>query len=312
MPEPSQVHVDAALTAVSVAYRNPEYAADAVAPPVPVRKQSDKYFVYDAEREWMRPSPDRRSPGAEANEVNFSVSTDNYFCDDHALEAAIPDEERDNADPAIQPDIDRTEFLTEKIALNREIALAGALAQAGGVPGAALSGEDLWDNPDSNPFAVFAEARASVLLGTQRLPNLLLLSSPVFEVLRNHPAVVERIKHTSAGIVTEDLLAQLAGVARVVVGRAYKNTAARGQAPVMVPVWGRHAYFLHVAARPGLKQISGVYTFVWTGASGGTDGTVVERWREPRRKADMIRVQKYYDHKIVAPAAIYRVSDAVS
>jgi hypothetical protein len=134
----------------------------------------------------------------------------------------------------------------------------------------------------------------------------------VFEALRNHPAVVERIKHTSAGIVTEDLLAQLAGVARVVVGRAHKNTAARGQAPVMAPVWGNHAYFLHVASRPGLKQISGVYTFVWTGASGGTDGTVVERWREARRKADMIRVQKYYDHKIVAPAAIYRVADAVT
>ena len=71
MPEVTQVHVDAALTQVSVAYRNPEYIADAVAPAVPVRKQSDKYFVMDAEREAMRATPDQRAPGAEASEVDF-------------------------------------------------------------------------------------------------------------------------------------------------------------------------------------------------------------------------------------------------
>jgi hypothetical protein len=69
MPEVSQVHIDAALTNVSVAYRNPDYIADIVAPQVAVRKQSDKYYIYDAERERFRQSNDRRAPGAEADEV---------------------------------------------------------------------------------------------------------------------------------------------------------------------------------------------------------------------------------------------------
>ena len=47
MPEVSQVHIDAALSNVSVAYRNPAFVADAIAPPLAVRKQSDKYFIYD-------------------------------------------------------------------------------------------------------------------------------------------------------------------------------------------------------------------------------------------------------------------------
>jgi len=124
MPTPSQVHIDTALTNLSVAYRNPAFAAELIAPAVAVRRQSDRYYIVDSERESLRAQKDLRAPGTEADEVNFSLSSDAYFCAGHALESVIPDEERENADPAIQPEMDRTEFLTEKILLNEEIALA--------------------------------------------------------------------------------------------------------------------------------------------------------------------------------------------
>ena len=94
MPEVSQVHIDVALTNVSVEYRNAAFVAEQIAPPVSVKKQSGKYFVYDPEREAFRQTDDKRAPGAEANEVGFALSTDSYYAEDHALEAAIPDEER--------------------------------------------------------------------------------------------------------------------------------------------------------------------------------------------------------------------------
>lgn len=108
MPQVSEVHVDAALTNLSVGYRNPAFISDLLAPVVGVRKQFDRYYVYDSEREAFRSTNDRRAPGAEANEVDFSLSTDSYSCEDHALTSVIPDEERENADPPIQPSIDRT------------------------------------------------------------------------------------------------------------------------------------------------------------------------------------------------------------
>ena len=108
MPNVNEVHIDAALTNLSVGYRNPAFIADLVASVVPVRKQSDKYFIHDAAREVFRQSDDRRAPGAEASEVNFALSSDNYYAEDHALTSVIPDEERENADPVIQPAIDRT------------------------------------------------------------------------------------------------------------------------------------------------------------------------------------------------------------
>jgi hypothetical protein len=35
-------------------------------------------------------------------------------------------------------------------------------------------------------------------------------------------------------------------------------------------------------------------------------------WREERRKADMVRVQRYYDQKIIASGAVYVWKDAVA
>ena len=101
MPDPTTVHIDAALTSVSVAYQNNEFIAELVAPTVPVRKQSDRYFVLDPDHSAQRETLDYRAPGAEAREVDFALSSDSYYCEDHALETAIPDEERDNADLAV-------------------------------------------------------------------------------------------------------------------------------------------------------------------------------------------------------------------
>jgi hypothetical protein len=311
MPEVSQVHIDTALTHVSVAYRNTDYIADEIAPPVAVRKQSDKYFVYDPEREFLRATPDARSPGAEANEVDFSLSTDNYFCEDHALEAAIPDEERDNADPPLQPDIDRTELLTDKIALNREIAIAELLSTSAGINSMTIDPAQWWTLPDSDPLAHIAEARRAVFGSAQRRPNTAILPFAVFDALRNHPKVVERIKYTTAGVVSAELLAQVIDVDRVLVPRSFKNVAQRGRNPLCVPVWGNSAWLLHVAPRPALKQVTAAITFVWAAVGGSLQGWLVERWREDRRKADMIRVQRYYDHKLVAPAAVYRIGGVI-
>jgi hypothetical protein len=311
MPDVSQVHIDTALTNVSVAYRNRDYIADDVAPPVAVRKQSDRYFVYDPEREFLRATPDARSPGAEATEVDFQLSTDSYFCEDHALESAIPDEERENADPPLQPDIDRTELLADKLALNREMALENLLRTASGISARSLEPEEWWTTPDSDPLAQISRGCEAVFAGAQRRPNVAILPYAVFDALRNHPKIVERIKYTTAGVVSEQLLAQLLDIDRVLVPRAIKNLARRGQAPVCVPVWGNRAWLLYVAPRPALKQITAATTFVWSAAMGSVDGWLVERWREPRRKADMIRVQRYYDHKLVAPAAIYRFDNVI-
>ncbi len=312
MPNPSQVHIETALTNVSVAYQNPAYVAEAISPPVPVRRQSDKYYVFDPERERFRTQNDLRAPGTEADEVNFSLSTDAYFCADHALESAVPDEERENADPVIQPEIDRTEFLTEKILLNEEVSLASRLRAPAALPGVAYDqDEDRWDNAAIDPVAEVEAGRNAIQEAVQAMPNTLVLSYPVYQAVRNNPKVLERVKYVRMGIVGVSELAQLFDVERVLVARSFQNTAARGQAPALSYVWGKDALLCYVPPRPAMKTVALGYTFVWTLAPGSLNGRLVESWREERRKADLIRVQKYYDQKLVASAAGYLWQNAV-
>lgn len=312
MPESTQVHIDAALTNLSVAYRNNDYIANALAPMVPVRKQSDRYYVYDSAREQQRATGDLRAPGGLANEVDFALSNDRYFCDDHALASAIPDEERENADPAIQPDIDRTEFLTDRILLNQEIALESRLRTDASIAQTAVPTGEEWNDPTSDPVEHIMAACAAVFTQCQKTANVLVLPYSAYEALRVHPAVIDRIRFSSVGVVTTQLLAQIFDVEQVLVPRCVMNTAAPGQTAVMSPLWGNTAYAMHITRRPGLKQLSLAYNFVWNAMPGSTNGTVVERWRDHGRKADMIRVQKYYDLKLIAPAAAHRMTSLLA
>ncbi len=313
MPDVSTVHHDVTLTNLSVAYRQPGFIAPEVAPAVAVRHQSDRYFIYDAEREVLRTMPDGRAPGAEASEIDFALSHDSYYCDDHALVAAIPDEERDNADSPLQPEIDRTEFLTARILLNAEVSLASRLRDAATIPSNDLSATAPWDDDtDGDPIGDIEDARGAILSAIQHVPNTLVLPYGVYTAVRYHPTVTERVKYTNSGMPGEKVLADLFDVERVIVARAVRNTAPRGQAPAIEPVWGKDALLLHVPPRPGLKTISAALTFTWAQAPGSSRGTSVQTWREERRKATMIRVQKYYDQKIVAPGAAFLLRNAIS
>ena len=314
MPTPSQVHVDAALTNLSVGYRNPAFIADLIAPVVAVRKQSDRYFIHDAEREQFRASNDRRAPGAEATETDFAISSDNYYCEDHALVAHIPDEERENADPALQPAIDRTEFLRAKIDLNKEIELAGMLTSAAQITqNETLAGAAQWSDATSDPVRAVELKKQTIMGSVQALPNTLVLSYPVYAQLRIHPKVLDRVAwNGSSGAVSDQVLAEVFDVERVLVGRAFQNTAAPGPAPAMSYVWGKHALLAYVPARPGLKQMALALSFAWAGAPGSLTGHRVELWREERRKADAIRVQRYYDQKVIAAGAAYLWKSAVA
>lgn len=312
MPESTQVHVNVALTNVSLAYRNPAFIADLVAPSVNVRKQQDSYFIYDSDREAFRSTNDRRAPGAQANEVDFALSTDTYYCADHALVSVIPDEERENADPAIQPDIDRTEFLSDKIDLNKEIELANVVATNSSLPGETLATTGQWSHADSDPLIALETGRASIISKVQAAPNTLVLPFEVFTKLRAHPDIIDRIKYSSKGVPTAAIMAELFDVERVLVPRAVKNTATPGQTASMSYVWGKNAFLCYTPPRAALKTISFALTFAWTSAPGSVGGRVVEAWRENVRKSDIIRVGRYYDQKVIAADAIYVWKNAVA
>jgi hypothetical protein len=304
MPDISMVHVDQALTEVSVAYRNTQYVADAIFPVVPVSKQSNKYFIYSKDN--FRTLDDARRPGARANEIDWTLSADTYYCEGHALAQAIPDELRANADQAIDIDVDTTEVLTDLIYLQREILVAGKATDSSVITQyTTLSGTSQWsDYTNSDPIQAIEDQKATILKQLGHLPNSLLVSYPVFKALRNHPKIIERFKYSQVGVVQPDHLKSVFNVDNFYVGAAIKNLAKEGAADNLDYVWGKNALLFYRPAVPGRRTVSLGYQFTLLfGAN--TGGFLVKRYRDEARTADIVEVQLYYDAKVVAANAAY-------
>ena len=304
MPDISMVHIDQALTEVSVAYRNTQYVADSVFPVVPVSKQSNKYFIYSKDN--FRTLDDARRPGARANEIEWTLSTDTYYCEGHALAQAIPDELRANADQAIDVDVDTTEVLTDLVYLQREILVAskatdpGVITQSG-----TLSGNSQWsDYTNSYPITAIEDQKATILKQIGHLPNSILVSYPVFKSLRNHPKIIDRFKYSQVAVVQPDHLKSVFNVDNFYVGSAIKNLAKEGAADNLDYIWGKNALLFYRPPVAGRRTVSLGYQFTLAfGANNG--GYFVKRYRDEARTADVVEVQLYFDAKIVAVNAAY-------
>ncbi len=291
----SQIRFDNLLTKVSVGYKNAEFIAPLVFPDVTVEEQSAKYLI--AGKHNLRPIDDFRAPGAVANEIEWVLSNDTYFCDGHALKAVIPDEWRKKN---LNLDSATTEDLTERIMLIREFNLVALLA-------AAMAPVDLtatpWDNDANDPMARIEQEKETISKRIGRRPNVLVLSRPVLRAIRNNAKVTGRITGASElrnSSVTAQQLADALELDEVIIGEATKLTSNEGAVNALDFVWGKYALLFYRPRTPGEGVISLGYTFIW---NVGVNGRAVKKYRIEERTGDAIEAQKYYDAKIVDVAA---------
>jgi hypothetical protein len=297
------VHMDRILTNISVAYPNGPFLGSVFFPSVNVRKQSDRYYIFGREAWGVVPGNDLRAPGAEANEIaGISVSTDTYFAVEHALQIAVTDEERENADSPLQPLTDGTELVTAQLLLARELAIKTLLTTAANYAtglSVTLSGTAQWnDYVNSNPIDDVRAARTAIYKQIFMEPTDMAIPYEVMAVLENHPDFIERIKYSERGILTPELISNFFGGMRIHTAGAAYNSANPGQTAALGFIWGKDVFMAWVPPRAGLKTPAFGYEFVW-GYGGGTP-MVTERWREDRRVSDVVRVRRRYDLKFVS------------
>jgi len=320
MPQPtrSQVHTDAILTNISVAYLQDasHFIAHQVFPQVPVEKQSDLYYTYP-KGTWFKDEAERRADGTESAGTGYGVSTDSYACQVYALHKDIGPQAKKNADSPIDLERDATNLLTQRLLLRQEIQWVADYFATSIWDTDVVGTTDFtkWDNfASSDPIEDIELGKETVLSTTGFMPNTLILGYQVFRKLKNHPDIVGRIQFTSSEVVTEALLAKYFGVDRVVVARAVKNTANEGATDVFAFTHGKHALLLYVAPTPSLLAPSAGYTFVWNGISDGF-GASLSFTREEvplTRGATRVEGQLAWDSKVVATDLGYFFSAAVS
>jgi hypothetical protein len=298
------VHFDAILTQVSLAFPNNGLVGERLFPTVVVKKQSDKYYVFGREA-WMPEYNDLRAPGTVANEIpGYHVSIDTYYAQEHSLQIPVTDEERENVDNQFNPDRDGTELVTSKILLAREVKMQTMVTAAANYAAGlstTLSGTAQWsDYVNSNPISDIRTGFRAINAKVYFDPNVGVIPYQVMSILEDHPDIIERIKYSERAILTPEIIAAVFGLQTVIVpgvGIGTGPSGASGNAITAGYLWGKDVVLAWVPDRAGLKLPAFAYEFVW--GYGGNGAQAVDRWREEPRKSDLIRVGRRYDLKMV-------------
>jgi hypothetical protein len=317
-PTAGDVHLDKMLTNILLGYRNMAYIADEIFPIVLVDKQTD--IIPELVKDFFfRDDAAMIAEGGTAKEVGYKVQKNRtYYCEEWGLKHFISDRVRENQDAPFDADRESVELLTSKMQLRRELAFTSDFWTTGVWTTDVTGGTtvDKWsDYGSSEPIQNIRTYKRTVrrLIGVN--PNLLVLGDLTFEILQDHPAFLDRIKYTGTNSqpadVTMNVIAQLFGVDRVLVGNSIRVTTTE-QADVTTAHtysanWDDDALLLYVNPTPSIWEPSAGYTFSWkVSSTAGAGMQWARRWRDDERMGEYLEVRSCFDQKsLVADAGCF-------
>lgn len=308
MLDDTRLRVDAALSNLSRQFKNNALIAELVAKVLIVAKPSGKYFQYG--RQAFRLPDTYRKDGSESNQVHLKISQATYSCDQHALSDIVTDNVRKNSDPAINPDFDTSEMLTDLILLRLEYDVATEMtttARYANSNYSTLSGTTQWsDYVSSVPLTNIKDAKAVIRKLIGREANSIIFGGDVAETLSMHPDIKDLRKYTDPNLLTEAGLPPKIMGLKVYEGKATRNIAYEDQTESMSYIWGKNAIIAYLPEKVGLKTLAPWIVIRETGYR------ETRKWRENKRKGDMIEVEDSYDIKEVADECAYLYTAAIA
>jgi Phage major capsid protein E len=311
MPSPTslQVHVNRPLTMMSVAnvQTSDKFVALRVFPGLNVPNKSDRYIVY-SQADLMRDEMQERSPGTQSAGGGYTIdNTPSYSCVRYAWHYDVDDDTVANADQPLRPTQDAGVFLAQKVLIKHETLFASTYFTTSVWTGSStasdlVAGTDFtaWDDVTSTPLEDIDAQKESIEAKTGQLPNKLCLNRVGWNALRNHPDIVDRVKHTSSEAISRGIVARLMELDEIVVGAGVRNTAQKNLAGAYSYILGNHALLAYVPPSPSLMTPSAGYTFRWSGLPGSVDGQAVSTFRMPELKSDRHEVEMNIDMKVVS------------
>lgn len=311
MPEMTNLgHIDRALGNISVAYMQGDdaFIADKVFPIIPVTKQSDVYYTY-SKADMFRDEVQERGRGAESAGGNWNVEiADPYHCRKYAYHYDITQEERVNYDKPLDVDRDTTEWLAQKMLLKREMDFSKKFFNTGiwGKDIKATAGKKFSD-PTSDPVKMVNDEMLAMAEASGKKPNFAVMSPDVFYALKNHDAIMDRIKYTQKGIITLDLIASLFEVDKIYVPWGIVNAGPGTpgydeESADMNFIYKGKMLLGYRATRPSLKQATAGYIFSWTGLEGASSyGSRMVRIKMDQLGlgTERFEMEMAYDQKVI-------------
>lgn len=324
MLTPSQVHIDAPLTNLTLAYLQDQsnFVAGRVFPSVDVDKQSDKYYIYD--RENFNRSGQRKAlaPRTRPERVGMSISNDTYTATVYGLATDFDEQTLANEDAALEIRAMGSQMLIHNMLIDKEKDFVTNFFTDNvwgenwdGVASGSDTGYDNdvltnWDDyTNSTPIQDVTALMRQIQLNSGGFkPNKMVTSKEVRDTLVNHPDILNRLNGgatvANPALVNDAKIAEILGVEEMLVMEAVENTANEGATESNAFIGGNHVMLVHTPASAGLRTPAAGLTYAWNSVPGVSNGGVtVESFTGDFLRvegiAEEIQVKMAYDMKIV-------------
>lgn len=310
------LHIDRVMSNVLIGRRPSGYIADQIVPILGVSKQSDIYYktsrYFGAQYE---PGLTARAPGTEARKVSFAVSSDTYYAKNYALGADWPVEDEVNADEVLDWANQHSTLVTDRMLIDYEMRIA-ALADNSANVSTTFQVATAWSNQSgSRPLDDLENYRDAFRDITGVSANVAIIPDTVMRRLRQSAQVRDQLFGDRGGVVTDEAVAQLIGVQKVLVPNVQINTFGTGEtllnSVALAKAWPSKAWLMHVNALPGRMIDTWVQGFRWTSPLFGTPWAVQRYPFDPKKKVYGLEVSYYQDEKVVSPDLAMRIESVI-
>ena len=234
--------VDPVLTEIARGYNNASMIGTNLFPIVTVSKEGGKipqfnkeaFKIYNTERA-IRAKSNRISP-----EGRTSID---FVLEEHDLE--YPMDYREIDEDVTPLKIYATHVVSDGISLRLEKLIADLAQNLATYPTGnkvTLASTDKFSNTSSDPFSVFDTAKEGIRSKIAKRPNVCVLGAASYKALKNHPAILDRIKYTQHAVITPELLRNLLDFDELYIGDAvYANDS-----NTFLDIWSDNAVVAYV------------------------------------------------------------------
>lgn len=257
--------IDPILTNVAQGYKNAEFVGNVLFPRVPVFASGGQIIEFG--KEAFLNYNLRRTPGGATKRIQFGYLGKPFALLQDSVEVPVPREHM--RDAAAVPGIDlgtRAVGLGMKVVTKSlEVDQAAIATNANNYDAnhkLALAGATKWSAATGTPTADINTAREAIRSSVGIYPNVALLSAVAFNAVINNPNVMSRFQYTSHDVITEEMLAKLWNVEKVIVGKAIGMT----DASVASDIWGNSAILAYTnLGSQNAEEPSFGYTYTMEG-----------------------------------------------
>ncbi len=268
------------------------------------------------ESEALNDDATKIAAGAAYPRMSRKFVSDTFATTEYGLEEILPDATQRDLARFLDVEVAVADMLLNQIQIGHEARVATAAFAANGLTAISGTGAGAaYSESNLTSFDLPADVAAGKLELAKYgvLPNTLIMSAVLFERVRRSTKVQNQmfgvVATDSTRLLSEQEVAQAVGVDRLLVGRAPKNTAAKGKTYSGGFVWGNS--YMALAHVTGGEFAAGGFgrTILW-----GADSPVpfvTETYRDEARRSNVLRVRQHAAEKVIDGSSIIRITTGV-